>query len=176
MDKERSARRNTEAQNSNMPIKKKSNKKKNSFLLILKGTVLVLCLIGFFFNSYIIFKQFIEKETVTSYKIEETSKLHLPSVTFCGNSGFKRIVENYSDFELQNYINNTVKLSEIVKEVTDHNNKTYKIAPDRSTTFDGSGKWKIIETYSAYRGRCYTIEYKELVKYIKGYIIYFLFG
>ena len=163
MDKNRASRRNTEVRNTSMTIQKKSNKKKNSLLMVLKGTVLVLCLVGFFFNSYIIFKQFIEKETVTSYKMQETSKLLLPSVTFCGKSGFKRIVENYSDFELENYINNTVKLSEIIKEVTDHNNNTYTIVPDRYTSFDGSGRWKIIETYSAYRGRCYTIEYKEMV-------------
>ena len=150
-----------------LPIRKETKKKKNSFLLFLKGTVLVLCLIGFFFNSYIIFKQFIGKETVTSYKIKETSKLYLPSVTLCGQSGFKRKVDKYSDFELENYINNTVKLSEIVKEVADHSNQTYKIVPDSHTTFDGSGKWNIVETYSAYRGRCYTMEYQEMVIYLK---------
>ena len=59
----------------------------------------------------------------------------------------KNILENYSNFELENYISNTVKLSEIVKEVADHSNETYAI-PDIHSTFDGSGKWNIVETYS----------------------------
>ena len=162
MDKKRTVLRKNEVKKARMLIEKKQKKRQNSCLLLIKGIFVLLCLIGFFFNSYIIFKQFIDEETITSYKIQETPKLYLPSITFCGQSGFKRKVENYSDFELENYLNNTVKLSDIVKEVADHSNDSFA-KPDSHSTFDGSGKWNIVETYSAYRGRCYTMEYKELV-------------
>ena len=112
-----------------------------------------------------IFKQFIDKETITSYKIQETSNLYLPSITFCRQSGYKRKVENYTDFKIKNYIENTVELSEIVQEVADQSNQTFS-KPDIHSKVNGSGKWNIVETYSAYRGRCYTMEYKDLVNII----------
>ena len=144
-------------------MRKKAKKKKNAFLLSIKRKVFMLCLICFFFNSYIIFKQFIENETVTTFKMQETSKLHLPSITFCGTSGFKRSVNDFSDFELEKYFNNTIQLSEIVEKVADHKKMLYVIDHDSNTIFDASGNWNIVETYSAYRGRCYTFEYKEMV-------------
>ena len=108
-------------------------------------------------------KQFIENETVTTFQIQKPSKLHLPSITLCGTSGFKRTIKDFSDFELEKYFNNTIQLSEIVEKVADHNKTLYRIDHNNHIISDASGKWNIVETYSAYRGRCYTIEYKEMV-------------
>ena len=165
MDKSSTVQRNNGLRKANMAVNKKRKEKTNLCSLGLKRFILLLCLIGFFFNSYMIFKQFIDKETITSYKIQETPNLYLPSITFCGQSGYKRKVENYADFEIENYIENTVELSEIVQEVADQSNQTFS-KPDIHSKVNGSGKWNIVETYSAYRGRCYTMEYKDLVNII----------
>ena len=162
MDKRKTAQRKNGLRNARMLIKKKPKEKTNICSLGFKRLILLLCLIGFFFNSYMIFKQFIDKETITSYKIQETSNLYLPSITFCRQSGYKRKVETYVDFEFENYIDNTIELSEIVQEVADQSNQTFS-KPDIHSKVNGSGKWNVIETYSAYRGRCYTMEYKDLV-------------
>ena len=134
-------------------------KKKNVRLKILKAITGMLCLVGFFFNSFIIFKQFIENETVTSSKLQKNSKLFLPSVTICGFNGYKRVAQSYSDFSMENYINNTIGLNEILLGKMDHDD-----------TNDTIAKWKITTTYSAYRGRCYTIEYIKQVFHYSTFI------
>ena len=134
---------------------KMRRKKKNTKLKFLKTTIGMLCLVGFFFNSFIIFKQFIENETVTSSKLQKNSKLFLPSVTICGFNGYKRVAQSYSDFSMENYINNTISLNEILLGKMNHDD-----------TNDTIAKWKVTTTYSAYRGRCYTIEYiKQVFNY-----------
>ena len=136
-------------------------KKKNVRLKILKAITGMLCLVGFFFNSFIIFKQFIENETVTSSKLQKNSKLFLPSVTICGFNGYKQLAKSYSDFGMKNYINNTISLNEILLDKLDH---------EETNINDTVSRWKVTTTYSAYRGRCYTIEYiKEVFHYHKFY-------
>ena len=159
-----------DVENSVVPSKKKNgNGRKIIYLLVLKAIVMILCFVGFFFNSFIIFKQFIGKETVTSYKIQDSKELHLPSITLCGYSGFKRIVHTYDDLTPDRYINNTIDVNEILMEVVDNYNNSIT-APYSMTSegpmYDKSRSWKIKTTYSAYRGRCYTIEYRKKVQYI----------
>ena len=93
-----------------MLIKKKPPKKEKCFLLRIKRKVFVLCLIGFCFNSYITFKQFIENETVTSLKSKKVKMTFTFDYLF-GTCRFKRTVKDFSDFELEKYFNNTVALS-----------------------------------------------------------------
>ena len=168
MEAEDSMHKQLEIENGVLPTKKKSKKKKNIYLLILKTIVMFLCFIGFFFNSFIIFKQFIGKETVTSYKIQDSRELLLPSLTLCGYSGFKRIVNSYAHLTPEHYVNNTIDVNEILIEVIDNDNNSIKapIALDmisKGPIYDKSKTWKIKATYSAYRGRCYTIEYTKKV-------------
>ena len=133
----------------------------------LKIMITLLCLIGFCFNSYIIFKQFVGNETLTSHKIEENFDLYLPSITLCGPSGFKTAVEKYSDLELEYYLNNTVDLKDMLINVYDRDNNYIeaKFVEGKISNVDKSDIWKITTTYSAYRGRCYTIEYRKKVRY-----------
>ena len=157
-----------EIENGVVPTKRKNrNGKNNIYLLILKAIVMITCFVGFFFNSFIIFKQFIGKETVTSYKIEDTKELNLPSITLCGYSGFKRIVNSYNHLKPDQYVNNTIDVNEILMEVIDNDNNSIK-SPfsemSEGPLYDKSKTWKIKATYSAYRGRCYTIEYTKKVK------------
>ena len=157
-----------EIENGSIPAKKKKkNGKKNIYLLILKAFVMMTCFVGFFFNSFIIFKQFIGKETVTSYKIEDSRELYLPSITLCGYSGFKRIVNSYDHLKPDHYTNNTIDVNEILMEVIDNYNNSIKTPfskLSKGPIYDKSKTWKIKATYSAYRGRCYTIEYTKKVR------------
>ena len=130
----------------------------------LKFIIVVLCFIGFVYNSFYTFKQFIGNQTVTSHNIQENSELYLPSITLCGISGYKTVVDKYADLEIEKYNNNTVKLTDLLIEVGDNDNGTLIARPLMNTMFDDSGRWKILTTYSAYRGRCYTIEYRKKVQ------------
>ena len=137
--------------------------KENNCLRMLKVSIILLCLIGFFFNSFMIFKQFVGSETVTSNKIQENSDLYLPSITLCGPSGFKSAVSKYSDLELENYLNNTVNLEDMLIHVRDIYNNHIEAELVKENVYKNSKIWKLTTTYSAYRGRCYTIEYRKKV-------------
>ena len=144
-----------------------------TFLITLKVLVAVLCLIGFLFSSFISFKQFIGKETVTSSTIHKNKYLYVPSVTLCGVTGFKRKLTNYADLDFIKYINNTVDLDEIIIKVVDRDGRVLKAVPVIDTMYDESLTWKISTTYSAYRGRCYTIEYSRKVCNVHKYFVQF---
>ena len=133
------------------------------FSRALKFVVVILCLVGFVFNSYYIFKQFIGHQTVTSFNIQENLELYLPSITLCGASGYKEQVNQYSDLRIENYVNNTIGITEILVSNTPNENHAAGELPVQDTLFDELGQWRILTTYSAYRGRCYTIEYREKV-------------
>ena len=139
------------------------NSRKQILLRSLKMTLMLMCFVGFFFNSFIIFKQFIGNETVTSTKIHENKELYLPSITLCGFSGFKRIVDDYSDLKLENYVNNTIELNEILITAFDNENNSIDPKDVLEHNVNNTNPWKILTTFSAYRGRCYTIEYRKKV-------------
>ena len=139
------------------------NSRKQILLRSLKMTLMLMCFVGFFFNSFIIFKQFIGNETVTSTKIHENKELYLPSITLCGFSGFKRIVDDYSDLKLENYVKNTIELNEILITAFDYDHNSINPKDLLVRRVNESNVWRIITTFSAYRGRCYTIEYRKKV-------------
>ena len=134
---------------------------------ILKVIIVSLCLVGFWCNTFIIFKHFIDGETVTSTKTLSTSKenseLLLPSLTLCGCSGYRKIVDNYSDLNLINYLNNTLELKDLQIELVEYNSGVFKSEALLDTTLINSTRWRVSTTYSTYRGRCYTIEYNKKV-------------
>ena len=138
-----------------------------------KIVTVILCIFGFVCNSYVIFKQFVSNETVTSNDITDFSKLLFPSITMCGLSAFLGTVTKVSDLELDNYINNTINLKEMLYEIYDADFNVLSIEPTNGTISDESGMWKITTTYSAFRGRCYTLEYQKEVneKQNKKYLL-----
>ena len=129
----------------------------------LRFVVVILCLVGFVFNSYYIFKQFIGHQTVTSFNIQENLELYLPSITLCGTSGYKEQVDEYSDLRIENYVNNTIGITDILISNAPNKGDVAGKLPVQDTLLDELGQWRILTTYSAYRGRCYTIEYREKV-------------
>ena len=139
------------------------DRQRQYFSRALKFVVVILCLVGFVFNSYYIFKQFIGHQTVTSFNIQENLELYLPSITLCGTSGYKEQVNEYSDLRLENYVSNTIGITEILVSNKKNESDMPGELPVQDTLFDELGQWRILTTYSAYRGRCYTIEYREKV-------------
>ena len=166
MDKATSPRKSTtEDKDANMLTRNACDSKKQFYLTSLKMIIMLLCLVGFFFNSFIIFKRFIGNETVTSMKIQENTELYLPSITLCGFSGFRRIINKYSDLKLENFVNNTVDLDEMLITAFDNDHNAVVAKDIDKPKLDKSDVWKITTTYSAYRGRCYTLEYTKKVRY-----------
>ena len=147
-------------------MENQENTRTRKYLRGFKIATGILCIVGFCCNSFIIFKQFIGKKTVTSQNIEENVELILPSITMCGISGFKDIVDEYADLEFDKYANNTINLNEVLVELNDNDNHTLKAEALLGTIFDKSRSWRISTTYSAYRGRCYTVEYRRKVNEI----------
>ena len=87
----------------------------------LKLITVALCLVAFVANSYIIFQQFLTGKTVTSNDVQKNARLFLPSITLCSLSGFKEEIDELADLELDEYLNKTTRLDEILIDVADSN-------------------------------------------------------
>ena len=114
-----------------------------------------LCLVGFFGNTFVIFKHFIENKTITSQDVQKSSKLFLPSMTICSLSGFKEMMNEYHDLELQSYLDKTLDLDEILVSAEDMSLQDMYKNPET---------WQITTVYSQYKGRCHTIKYNKKVR------------
>ena len=134
---------------------------------ILKCATAILCMIGFVANSFMIFKQFIDNKTVTSQDVQKNAYLVLPSVTICGLSGFKDKMEEYDDLELENYHQKTIDLEEILMNIMDPLGYTVPVWK----LYENATFWKITTTYSPFKGRCHTINYKQEVNKLNIFII-----
>ena len=120
------------------------------FWVVLKAATFLICLAGFVGNSFMIFKQFISKQTITSQDVQINDELVLPSFTICSLSGFKEKMNKYRDLELDDFHNKTLELDEILLWVED---LTIDELRENTTT------WEITTTYGPYKGRCHTIRY-----------------
>ena len=131
------------------------------FLFAIKVLTVFACLIACIANSYVIFTQFIGKKTITSQNVENNDGLLLPSITICSLSGFKEEMLDYKDLELNNYLNKTLNLDEILYGYYDNDNKI-----DLNLTIMKADQalWKFTTTYSQYKGRCHTLTYQKLVR------------
>ena len=131
------------------------------FLLAIKFLTVFACLIAFIANSYAIFTQFIGKKTITSQNAENNDGLLLPSITICSLSGFKEEMLDYKDLELNNYLNKTLNLDEILYGYYNNDNEI-----DLNLTMMKADQdfWKFTTTYSQYKGRCHTLTYQKLVR------------
>ena len=129
------------------------------FLLAIKAMTVFACLIACIANNYAIFTQFIGKKTVTSQNVENNDGLSLPSITICSLSGFKEAMLEYKDIELDNYLNKTLNLEEVLLGY-------YEGANEYNLTMMKANQdvWQFTTTYSQYKGRCHTLTYKKLVR------------
>ena len=118
--------------------------------ITIKTVTFIICLAGFAGNSLMSFKVFIGKQTITSQDQQHHEELSLPSLTICSLSGYKKRISKYQDFDLNNYLNNTLELDEIILSVDGMTIEQIK----KNRTF-----WEVTTTYNLFRGRCYTIRY-----------------
>ena len=136
---------------------------------ILKSAFVLLCVVCFVANSFVIFKQYIGGKTLTSQDVEKNEKLFLPSVTICGLSAFKEQIDEFDDLELENYLNKTLYLEEILVGVMDIHSTLTRL----KDMYNNTTHWGITTTYSFNRGRCYTIRYKQEVKKSIKFLCFF---
>ena len=123
---------------------------KNRVWNFIKAVTFVICLAGFVCNSFMIFRQFIEKQTITMWDIQKNKELSLPSFTICSITGVKNRITKYQHLELNNYINNTLELDEILVSIDDLN--INKLKEDTSS-------WHFSTIYSQFKGRCHTVRH-----------------
>ena len=132
----------------------KDKLKSPNLWMVLKFLTRIICFGGFVVNSFVIFKQFIGGKTLTSYDVQKSTKLYLPSLTICSLSGYKEPMDDYGDIELERFLRKTLDLGEIIESV-DHTKIT--------ELHKGTKKWELTITYSQYKGTCHTIRYKNRV-------------
>ena len=126
-----------------------SNLKRRAWKLI-KPISFFACVAGFFCNTFMIFKQFIGRQTISSYDVQKNDELSLPSFTICGRTGYKEEISKYQDLQLDNYLDKTFELEEIVGSIE---GITVKELRQNKTS------WEVTTTYNQNKGRCYTITY-----------------
>ena len=131
------------------------------FLLAVKALTVFACLIAFIANSYAIFTQFIGKKTITSENVENNDRLLLPSITICSLSGFKEEMDEYDDLVLENYLNKTLNLEELLYGYYNYDDKDFVYL---DTMKADTLSWQFTTTYSQFRGRCHTLNYKKQVR------------
>ena len=135
------------------------NGQQRHIISVIKIFTFFICLAGFIANSYIIFTQFIGKKTITSQNVEHNDRLLLPSITICSLSGFKEEMDEYDDLVLENYLNKTLDLEELLYGYYNDEGFVYLDTMKADTS-----SWKLTTTYSHYKGRCHTLTYKKQVR------------
>ena len=128
----------------------------------IKIVTFMICLAGFVANTFMIFKQFIGKQTITSHDLQHNKELAFPSFTICSHNVYKEKVTKTQDLALNYYLNNTVEIEEILISVSTGDTDWTIEQLIKDKTF-----WDVTTTYSIYKGRCHTIRYKKKVLYTK---------
>lgn len=60
---------------------------RNNFRRILRGCVLIFCLTGFFYYTYLFLKIYWQYQTTMDVVIEAPENVEVPAVTFCSYNG-----------------------------------------------------------------------------------------
>ena len=127
--------------------------------LCVKTFTVLFCIAGFTLNSLASFKHFFEHETVTTIDIKTDKQLSLPSITLCGNTGFKKENNNYFSHNLKHYLKNTLTFDNLIECIKENGQLYRPKDPTTECEYSVNTSFRISTTYSAFRGRCYTLEY-----------------
>ena len=148
-----------------MSKKVQSIDQKRKRWVIVKTLTIILCITAFVLNSLASFKHFIEHETITTIDIKSEKRLPLSSITICGDTGFKKENNNRSGLEIEQYLNNTFSLNDIIDCIKEDGQLYCADFNTNSAACDcvDISELKVSTIYSGYRGRCYTIEYPKEV-------------
>lgn len=125
----------------------------------LKTLTAIICLIGFFANNFAILKQFASGKTILSINLKESEALYLPAIVICNFSAY--IESKRASVGVDDYLNNTLKLSNILLSVTfDDKYEKNPLYPKRKI----SDNLTVESVYSYYRGHCYLVRYSRMVR------------
>ena len=132
-----------------------------NFDCIIKTIAALICLILFSVNNYVLFKQWAERQTVTTTNIKWQEKELLPSITMCSSTSYKN--PNIKSIDIDSYKNNTFKLSEslISIDLGSEDNELGSSWNDEvlwNSTFI-SNDITVEPVYTYYRGTCYKFKY-----------------
>ena len=140
-----------------IPSKESCEKRKcDQFVRIVATFV---CLILFFANSFVIFKQCISGRTIVFSDFnEKEDQIYFPLIVICNYSAYKNT--ELAKLNLDNYRRNTLEINEILDSVylgflynhTDLINETFH-----------SEDLKVWPILTYYRGSCYCYKYKKKV-------------
>ena len=124
---------------------------------IVKAFVIIICLLGFFCNSYLIFDDFIDGNTVISTDIEQPTNegLMSPSILICGKKSFKTTKLNT---KLSDYIENSLKLDEFFEFAVFIPNEGGHLEHNTKDISD-----QLRAFYTIYFGTCYMLDAKIMV-------------
>lgn len=114
------------------------------------------CLLGFCLNSYLIFDDYIEANTVisTDIKSAENNMLLSPSILVCGKTSFK---DTKLNTKLSDYLNNTLKLNEVLEFAA-----VIKHKPANLPVIHVKDQFRSF--YTIYYGACYMLDLQIMVR------------
>ena len=132
-----------------------------NFDCIIKAIAASICLVLFFINNYVIFRQFAGRQTVTTTNIKWLEKELLPSISVCSSTAYKN--PNIKSIDMDSYLNNTFKLSEalISIDLGSEDNELGSSWNDKvlwNSTYI-SNDVTLDPVYTYYRGTCYKFKY-----------------
>ena len=129
---------------------------------IVKATIVIGCLVGFFLNSYLIFVDFIEGSTIisTDLKAAEDGVLMSPSILICGKRSFKQA---RLDTTLTNYTENSLKLNDYLEFAT-------FLTGFLSDSSHIDVSHQIRSIYTIFYGTCHILDIKRMVISILVYL------
>ena len=145
---------------------------------IFKIFTFAVCLTAFLWNSFVIINEFVEDKTIISSDIIEKDLLQLPTIVICNASAYKS--KEIKSFSLENYLNNTIKLTDFLVSVRDLgnndgdavciNNEKNGIELYTANSNRKPSTFKVESIYSLYRGHCFAFTYNKKV------IFHFFYG
>ena len=132
------------------------NRKCDQFVRIVAT---IICLILFFANSFVIFKQCISGKTIvfSDFNVKE-DEIYFPLIVICNYSAYKN--PNLAELSLDEYRRNTLDINEILDSVYLGFLNNYTDIINETFHSENIKVWPIL-TY--YRGSCYGYKYKKKV-------------
>ena len=136
----------------------------HNFCNLIKYATGLGCILGFIFNSYVIFEQYIGGKTLLSSDLQPSpdGSLMAPGIVICSHRAFKtdHLTTNIADFK-----KNTMALSDFLTEAffltadhrSPHGNGVNRILNDKE---------KLKAIYSAQFGTCYFLNTRFQVSFI----------
>ena len=133
--------------------------KKSRLLDIIRVIIIIVCAMLFVWNSYAIFRDFLNDKTIISTKVIKSPDrtLLFPLILICNESAFKQPIMT-TDFA--EYGNNTIALNDFLIDIVSLKNAGHAIIQAKPVSI----KQSVEEIFTAFHGTCFLV--KENIKVI----------